>query len=297
MATATANGTLYYGPSTATYPSDGTYSGTVTVLWKEGSWYYVEANTSPKRRGYISALTNIVGAVDSFMSTLLTRYTLSTTPSNEPTYQGPATNYKQAGSLGPNETVKFLSDNGSNTLTKIGDYAIIEYDITGSTQKKRGWFPHMKLTTTMPSIEVGTRPVGTSFKTDDYPNYPSGNYHGGTDIGSSQGANANDAIKASFGGKVVGLVNDVPPGTGTSYGNYVVIESTINGVKYRTWYAHMNSVSSAVTLGGNITKGQTIGYVGNTGNCIPRSYYHLHLEYRKDPYGWQSNNVDPKTFY
>ena len=290
MATATANGTLYYGPSTSTYPSAGSYSGTVTVLWKEGSWYYVEANTNPKRRGYISALTSITGTVASFTPTLATRYTNNTTASNEKTYQGPTSSYEQAGSLGPNETVYYLDGK------KEGDYALLEYSLNGSTQKKRAWFPHMKLTTTQPTIEKGTRPVGTSFKSNDYPNYPSGNFHGGTDIGSTEGANKLDNIKAAFAGTVVNLKNDVPSGTGTSYGNFVTIESTINGIVYKTWYAHMDSVS--VALGNTITKGQVIGKLGNTGNCQPQTYYHLHLEFRKGPNFTQSSDtIDPKTFF
>jgi len=192
------------------------------------------------------------------------------------------------GKIFKDEEVEYLNQ-------KENGYAYIEYNT--SKGKKRAWVYANNLTATEPSKEVGIRPVGTSFKSSDYPNYPSGNYHGGTDIGESQGANYQDAVKASFTGKVVNLEGDIAPGTGTSYGNHVIIESTINGTNYRTWYAHLDSVASNIIKGKTVTKGQTIGYLGNTGNCIPRSYYHLHLEYRKQPYTWKTNNVDPKTFY
>lgn len=192
------------------------------------------------------------------------------------------------GEIYKNEEVEYLNQ-------KENGYAYIEYNTANG--KKRGWVYANDLAIVRPAVEVGIRPVGTSFKTDDYPNYPSGNYHGGTDIGSAQGANHGDAVKASFAGKVVTVVNTNAPGTGTSYGNYVVIESIINGSTYRTWYCHMESVATGVKQGDTISKGQTIGYVGNTGNCQPSTYYHLHLEYRVQPFAYATNNVDPKGFY
>lgn len=119
-------------------------------MWQEGTWYYVEvSNSSPVRRGYISSLTNISGTVTTFNPTLATRYTILATENGEKTYQGPGTTYKEAGSLDALESVKFLS--GNNVLAKVGDYAIIEYNITGSSQKKRAWFPHMKLSESAPT--------------------------------------------------------------------------------------------------------------------------------------------------
>lgn len=308
MATATANGTLYYGPSTATYPSDGTYSGTVTVLWKEGNWYYVEANTSPKRRGYISAVTNIVGAVDSFTPTLLTRYTLSTTPSNEPTYQGPATNYKPAGSLGPNETVKFLSDNGSNPLTKIGDYAMLEYDITGSTQKKRGWFPHMKLTTTVPSPAF-VRPItGAYFNSSGtYHDASSGTNAGGRDISIATGTPI-VAVKSGTAEHFLVYYTKIGTNTYVGFGPYIKLTFD-DGTGYAI-YAHLSQFAGATVpqyateairqsaapgaasyaTGSSVhyTQGQQIGKTGNYGMSTgPHLHFGLIIN---------GSNVDPQTY-
>lgn len=42
-----------------------------------------------------------------------------------------------------------------------------------------------------------------------------------------------------------------------------------------------------------IKAGTIIGYVGNTGNCKPDDYYHLHFEIRKSPYGHKDNTINP----
>ena len=286
--TGTASGTLYYGPNTSTYSSDTSVSGTVTILWKEGSFYYVETATSPKRRNYIAtgSVTSITGGTPStFTHSLATRWVNSGTD----TYCGPSSSYARAGSLSTGEQVSYVSPKNE------GDYALVEYNVTGTTKKKRAWFAHMKLSTSQPPREVGTRPVGTSFKTNDYPNYPSGNYHGGTDIGATEGASAGNTVKAAFAGTVKAIENSNAAGQGTSYGNYVCIESTINGTVYRHYYCHLATVS--VANNASVTKGQSIGTVGNTGNCIPSTYYHLHLEFRKGNFSHTSDTVDPKSFF
>ncbi|MNP11379.1 Murein DD-endopeptidase MepM [compost metagenome] len=64
------------------------------------------------------------------------------------------------------------------------------------------------------------------------------------------------------------------------YGNYVVIDhgySDVDGVYYRTLYGHASSL--AVVKGQKVTKGQTIAYIGNTGNSTGP---HLHVEVRKN---------------
>lgn len=283
----TAPRNVMYGPSDSgmypavVYVANGT---TVTAIWKEGTWVFIETGG---KRGYVPASTiQVTESVPTVTFSNAVRYVHTAGP----TYLAPNTSYS-AGSVSYAEKVWYSGQMTNN-------YAFIEYYTnTAGTTRKRAYFPAGSLGYAAPANEKGIRPVGSSFKTNDYPNYPSGNYHGGTDIGSTEGANPQDAVKASFAGTVVSLVNNVAPGTGTSYGNHVVIESTINGTKYRTWYAHLDSVPSGITNGKSITKGQTIGYVGNTGNCIPRSYYHLHLEYRKTPFSYQTNNVDPKMFY
>ncbi len=75
-----------------------------------------------------------------------------------------------------------------------------------------------------------------------------------------------------------------------SYGNYVVVDhGTHNGADYSSWYAHMASV--AVSPGQEVSQGQVLGYVGNTGNVYGVTGIHLHLSikcngYWVNPYGY-----------
>ena len=63
---------VYFGPNTSTYPSNNSYAGpndTVTVFWKENSFYYIEYPAgSKKKRMYIraAAVSAISGTVTSF---------------------------------------------------------------------------------------------------------------------------------------------------------------------------------------------------------------------------------------
>lgn len=76
-----------------------------------------------------------------------------------------------------------------------------------------------------------------------------------------------------------------------SYGNAIFISHSINGQVYTTVYAHL---SERVVQGGSVSKGQVIGYMGNTG----RSYgQHLHFEIHKGPWTLgKENAVDPAQY-
>jgi len=94
----------------------------------------------------------------------------------------------------------------------------------------------------------------------------------GVDIAAPSGS----PIYAAAGGTVI--VSRVGGWNG-GYGNYVVIDHG-NGVQ--TLYAHMTT--DAVSVGETVTRGQSIGTVGNTGQATG---YHLHFEVRgaKNPFG------------
>jgi LysM repeat protein len=89
--------------------------------------------------------------------------------------------------------------------------------------------------------------------------------HNGIDIGASPGT----PIYAAAEGKVLIAKNG---GYNGGYGSYVVISHT-NGTQ--TLYGHMSSVN--VSVGQSVSKGQSIGGVGNTGRSTGP---HLHFEVR-----------------
>ncbi len=98
--------------------------------------------------------------------------------------------------------------------------------------------------------------------------------HGGADIAGS-GIEGTPIYAMGDGTVVVAAY-----GWNYSYGNYVIIDhgtSALDGIAYKSLYAHQQSL--AVTVGQKVTKGQIIGYVGNTGNSTGP---HLHLELYKN---------------
>jgi len=95
--------------------------------------------------------------------------------------------------------------------------------------------------------------------------YGKPNYHTGIDIAGS--GIYGKPIKASDAGRVARVVY----GT-TGYGYYVMLD---HGANNWTVYAHMSSI--AVKVGQYVVKGETIGYVGSTGNSTGP---HLHFEIR-----------------
>lgn len=101
-----------------------------------------------------------------------------------------------------------------------------------------------------------------------------GNGHGGIDL--VKNYNELDTIVAHSPGTVTyvqtGYGNAPGSSDDASYGNLVKIRHT-NG--YYTLYAHLASVS--VKNGDSVTKGQTIGTMGNSGNSYGA---HLHWEVR-----------------
>lgn len=110
-----------------------------------------------------------------------------------------------------------------------------------------------------------------------------GSFHKGIDISRSGIYGAQ--IVAADSGKVIqaGYGN-----YGTGYGGYGNVVAIDHGGGYSTLYGHMSRV--AVGKGQQVTKGQTIGYVGSTGDS---SGPHCHFEIRvngvaKNPMNWFS---------
>lgn len=100
-------------------------------------------------------------------------------------------------------------------------------------------------------------------------------FHAGEDIGAPMGT----PILAADSGLVT-----VIPDNGNGYGNYIMIN---HGGGRVTLYAHMSGF--AVYNGATVTQGQTIGYVGSTGNSTGP---HLHFEVRVN-----GATTDPKSYF
>ncbi|MDD4607646.1 MAG: M23 family metallopeptidase [Bacilli bacterium] len=94
----------------------------------------------------------------------------------------------------------------------------------------------------------------------------------------SWGGCENTPITAIASGVVTVAVGDRPGPTG--YGNYIIIGHSVDNDKayeYYSLYAHLNRVD--VSVGDEVTAGQQIGLLGNTGNS---SGPHLHFEIRDE---------------
>ncbi|MGD2034515.1 MAG: peptidoglycan DD-metalloendopeptidase family protein [Bacteroidales bacterium] len=97
--------------------------------------------------------------------------------------------------------------------------------------------------------------------------------HKGIDIKAGEGVD----VLASAGGRVIKI------STEKGWGNLVVID---HGDGFESWYAHLKDFT--VEFGQQVTKGQTIGHVGNTGYSTGP---HLHFEVRLN-----GKNVDPLDY-
>lgn len=78
----------------------------------------------------------------------------------------------------------------------------------------------------------------------------------------------------------------------SSYGNCVFVSHNINGKMYTTVYAHMES--RKVSEGATVSKGDVLGYMGNTGHSYGA---HLHFEIHEGSWNAsKSNSVDPRKY-
>lgn len=107
--------------------------------------------------------------------------------------------------------------------------------------------------------------------------------HSGIDIADNA---PNTAIVASANGTVIRSYYS------NSYGNCVFVTHNMNGKTYTTVYAHLEN--RTVETGQQVTQGQMIGYMGNTGHSFGK---HLHFEIHEGQWNpMKSNSVDPKEY-
>lgn len=92
-----------------------------------------------------------------------------------------------------------------------------------------------------------------------------GSSHAGIDIAAADGT----PIRAADSGTVILLQSEAESG---GYGNYTCVD---HGNATSTCYAHQSGFNTS--MGATVRQGETIGYVGNTGNSFGA---HLHFEVR-----------------
>ncbi|GER94519.1 M23 family peptidase [hot springs metagenome] len=152
-------------------------------------------------------------------------------------------NVRDAGSL----DMDLLKDQIKNTVEKVAEiqqFLKNQKDIYISTPK--GWPVIGRITS-----EFGPR---------ENPRYGGQEFHSGLDISAATGT----PVRATADG-IVSFA-----GWSAGNGNLVVVE---HGFGYSTFYAHNSSI--AVKVGQKVKRGDTIAYVGSTGNTTGP---HLHYE-------------------
>ena len=107
------------------------------------------------------------------------------------------------------------------------------------------------------------------------PIYKTRKFHAGMDFSAKTGT----PIYATGDGKVFKVSKSK-----RGYGNHVVID---HGFGYKTLYAHMSK--TAVKRNQKVSRGDIIGFVGNTGKSVAP---HLHYEVHKD-----GKKINPVNFY
>ncbi len=122
-----------------------------------------------------------------------------------------------------------------------------------------------------------------------YPSYSNGVYHSGIDISRND---KKPVYSVSDGGVVLVTVNT---GSKKDFGTYVLVEyrqMLIDGKPLRVIYGHLTEGSIKVKNGDTVTKETILGLVGCTGNSTGP---HLHLEFRKYPYAYRVDCINPCT--
>ena len=292
MATGTMNrlSTAYTGPDVSNYMSTSylvNKNEHVDVLWREGSFYYIEFEVSAgKVCGYVQAsAVTVSGSVTTYNPPDdKIRY-----PNTDITeaYLGDNSSYQQTEPPQFPLEVKYLGK-------KVGDYAFLDYKIPGENKRRRAWVEHMKMRETprTPGDYTDNGAIngdgakwnwrnpwnGYSAEID-----PDGDTYGHlardicrTDVGDNE-PNPTKCIYAIEAGTVVAAQFTQVD----TNGNVVVIEheDEVSNKKYYSYYVHMSSFY--VDVGDTVQKHQALGIIGHTGNT---EVNHVHLAITRDFY-------------
>lgn len=126
--------------------------------------------------------------------------------------------------------------------------------------------------------------VGGTFKQFG-PHWAMCGFHTGFDYSAPQGT----PVRAAYAGKVIHAAwGSEPGGKGAAYGNQIILEHA-NGM--RSYYDHLSGY--AVHVGDQVTTGQLLGQVGQTGNAFGA---HLHMELTKGASFGCNDFIDPHAY-
>lgn len=149
----------------------------------------------------------------------------------------------------------------SGPLLEKGTYYVRVNAFNGKFSSTQQYLLRWKATQSWPAINTTSANITSHFG----PRW--GTMHNGTDITRSQ----EDPIVAAFDGMVTEVGNN------SLRGNYVIIDSIVNGQNVQTRYLHMKDLSVLVGGQQNVIAGQRIGTMGTTGDSTG---IHLHFETR-----------------
>ena len=170
----------------------------------------------------------------------------------------------------------------SSSNTSGGSTATTQSNVSTSSDTSGGSTATTQSTVSTVPVSSGafTRPAAGSVTSGfGYRSFNGGGFHYGVDIAKSGSvpivAAADGVVNRSY--------------FSSSYGNAIMISHSINGQTYTTVYAHLSSR----TVGDmqTVSKGQVIGYMGNTGNSFGQ---HLHFELHRGAWNAaKSNAINP----
>ncbi len=110
--------------------------------------------------------------------------------------------------------------------------------------------------------------MSSAFGWRDDPLYNDRRFHWGNDWAAARGT----PVRATADGRIRVAESDKSGPSRFGFGNYVEID---HGNGYRTIYGHLDHLHARARQGATVSRGEVIGYVGNTGRSTG---YHLHYE-------------------
>ena len=174
-------------------------------------------------------------------------------------------------------------ENSLNLLASRINVQYISYkQIDGFIRNKEQLLSHTPAIQPVSNKDLNRIASGYGYRID--PVYKTVKMHAGLDFAAPQGT----PIYATANGTVT-----VAGNKGNGYGNHVIIN---HGYGYETLYGHMVKVKAR--SGQKVTRGEVIGWVGNTGKSTgPHCHYEVHKKGIKiDPVYFFYNDLTPEQF-